>query len=124
MINLIMPFIGGLVHRFFARRVHIFSGKRWITYIILGFPVLLFCGGIETGIVAMWIKEFSHFDKFASVSTIWAIPSLDVDIIITVVMSYHLRRSKGNFAVTDRFLDRIIRRKSDLVLLNISQYLS
>lgn len=121
-IDLTMPLIGGLVHLFFARRVYIISGQRWVTYTILGFSMLSFCGGIGTGIAAMWIKEFGKFGKFDSVSTIWAISSVVADITITVVMTYHLHRSKGSFAATDRLLDRIIQRKSDLIFLNFSQH--
>ncbi|KZP31931.1 hypothetical protein FIBSPDRAFT_706534, partial [Athelia psychrophila] len=108
MLELTLAPIGGLVHLFFVRRIYIISGTRWITLVILFFSILAFCAGIGTGIATLWIGDFSQFGKLKSVATVWAITPVVADITITVVMTYYLHRSKGNFAATDRLLDRIM----------------
>ncbi|KZP17747.1 hypothetical protein FIBSPDRAFT_893992 [Athelia psychrophila] len=108
MISLILPPTRCLSDLFFARRLHILSGKRWITLIIAFFSMLGFCGGIGTGIAAVWIKDFSQFGKFKVVAAIGGACPVIADVTITVVITYYLHRSKGNFEVTDRLLDRVI----------------
>ncbi|KZP24871.1 hypothetical protein FIBSPDRAFT_411830 [Athelia psychrophila] len=109
---LTLPPIRCLSHFFFARRLHILSGKRCITLIIAFSSMLGFCGGIGTGIATVWIKDFSQFGKFQVVGivgvVITAVCPVVADLTITVGMTYHLRRSKGNFEATDRLLDRVI----------------
>ncbi|KZP29762.1 hypothetical protein FIBSPDRAFT_926898 [Athelia psychrophila] len=108
MVDLTLAPIGSLVQIFFARRVHIISGQRWITFAIVFFAMISFCAGIGTGIAIMWVREFSQFGKIKAIATVWAISPVVADFIITVVMTYYLQRSKGEFAATNRLLDRII----------------
>lgn len=108
------PMVAGVVacmaQLFFAWRLHIIASQRWLTAFIVIFSFATFCGGVGTGIAVLLVKEYALFGTFKAIAMIWLIPAAITDIVITMALTIHLRRYKGNFEATDSVLDRIVQR--------------
>ncbi|KZP31573.1 hypothetical protein FIBSPDRAFT_724360, partial [Athelia psychrophila] len=97
-----------LVQLFFVRRLHYIAGQNWLTCFILVCVLLTVVGSVGGGIAIFLFKEYARLSEIQWISEVWGVAATIADISITVAMTHHLRRAKGNFVATDRVLDRII----------------
>ncbi|THG96858.1 hypothetical protein EW026_g5048 [Hermanssonia centrifuga] len=116
-----------LVQMFFAWRIKVLTGN-WFVVVIVSFcSIAQWCkllstslykiaanpqstgGGLGTAIAVGMIPEFQHFQKFEIIVIVWLAFSAVADTAITVALSWHLRRHKTGFAVTDNIVDKIVR---------------
>lgn len=104
--------IACMVQCYFAWRLHVIAGQLWLTILIVSTSIVAGLGGIGTGIGVLWLKNYALLGDLKPIGCIWVIGAMVADIAITCAMSYHLRRRKGGFTVTDNLLDRIVQRKS------------
>lgn len=103
--------VQSLVQLFFVRRLHYIAGRNWLTGFIFACALLTVIGGVGGGVALYVFKEYARASELEWVTAIWGVAATVADISITVAMTYYLRRARGNFAATDRLLDRIILRK-------------
>ncbi|KZP16461.1 hypothetical protein FIBSPDRAFT_1047540 [Athelia psychrophila] len=98
-----------LVQLFFVRRLHYIADQHWLPGFVLVCALLAVVGGVGGGLAGLLVKEYARASELEWVAAVWGVGSTVADISITVALTYHLRRARGNFVVTDRLLDRIIR---------------
>ncbi|KZP16281.1 hypothetical protein FIBSPDRAFT_958154 [Athelia psychrophila] len=106
------PMVAGIlvcmVQCFFAWRIQIIAGKKWLTMVIVFCAFVTMCGGIGSGIMVIFVPSYAALANFKQFASICLISAAVGDIIITTSLTYHLRRYKGNCDATDEVLDRII----------------
>ncbi|THG96863.1 hypothetical protein EW026_g5047 [Hermanssonia centrifuga] len=98
-----------LVQMFFAWRVKVLTGNWFVVGFIALCSICQWCGGLGTAIAVGMIPEFVHFQKFEVIVIIWLVFSALADTAITLALTWHLRKHKTGFTVTDDVVDRIIR---------------
>ncbi|KZP16274.1 hypothetical protein FIBSPDRAFT_690818, partial [Athelia psychrophila] len=106
------PMVAGIVacmvQCFFAWRIQIITRKKWLTTVIVFCACVTVCGGIGSGIVGLLVPSYAVLAKFKQIQIIWLISAAVGDIVITISLTYHLRRYKGSSEATDEVLGRII----------------
>ncbi|KAI0089826.1 hypothetical protein BDY19DRAFT_941020 [Irpex rosettiformis] len=98
-----------IVQLFFAWRVKALTNNMWMVSIIVVTAMASIFGGLGTSIAIHMIPRWDEFHKFQVVVIVWLICAAVCDILITVSLTWHLRRHRTGFAGTDDLLNRIIR---------------
>ncbi|KZP16241.1 hypothetical protein FIBSPDRAFT_702104, partial [Athelia psychrophila] len=98
-----------MVQCFFAWRIQIITEKKWLTMAIIFCAFITMCGGIGSGIAVLVVPSYAALANFMHIEIIWPISAAVGDIVITISLTYHLRRYKGRSEATDKVLDCIIR---------------
>ncbi|TFK47586.1 hypothetical protein OE88DRAFT_1738500 [Heliocybe sulcata] len=98
--------IAALVQMFFAWRIHILTGNRWLVGLVV---VAAFVGGVGTAVAIKFVPKFVEFQKFEPIVIVWLVSNAVCDVIITGVLTWHLRRHRTGFPATDDIVNKIIR---------------
>ncbi|EKM52683.1 uncharacterized protein PHACADRAFT_261275 [Phanerochaete carnosa HHB-10118-sp] len=97
------------VQLFFAWRVKVLTNNLWVVAIISLTASTSFFGGVGTAIAIHFVPQFEQFQKFEVIVIIWLIGAAVCDAMITLSLTWHLRRHKTGFSGTDDILNKIIR---------------
>jgi len=101
--------VASSVQMFFAWRVHVLTGK-WYLGFLTG---LLAIGQLICAMLMAWkVHEFPAWAAFANFTNLiiaWMTTTILVDVTITVILVWYLRRHKTGLQGTDQLVDRIIR---------------
>ncbi|KZP26309.1 hypothetical protein FIBSPDRAFT_949486 [Athelia psychrophila] len=100
--------IAAMVQLFFAWRLHIIAKRPWLTAAIVSGAFLTFCGGVGTSAATGWLKQYALLGKSKPIACIWDFSAMITDITITVALTVHLRRRRGEYEVTNLVINRII----------------
>ncbi|KAF9516834.1 hypothetical protein BS47DRAFT_608345 [Hydnum rufescens UP504] len=120
--------ISTAVQSFFAWRVKILTGHKWL-YIALNISAViqLLCGmpldysfylardvfpqplGFGTTIGCAIVKDFLKFQEFKSVVIVWLSLSALTDVIIALTMVQYLRSHRTGFSSTEDILTKLVR---------------
>ena len=74
--------------------------------------IFLLGGGIAGTHAARTLSTLAELaNNVQLVATFWLLPAAIADLIITITLTYYLRKHKGRFQQSDRILDKIIRCK-------------
>ncbi|TFK48617.1 hypothetical protein OE88DRAFT_1737406 [Heliocybe sulcata] len=101
--------IASLVQLFFAWRIKVLTNNNWLVAIVIVAAFAGVCGGIGTAIAIKFVPKFVEFQRFEPVVVVWLIANAVGDILITAVLTWHLRRHRTGFPATDDIVNKIIR---------------
>ncbi|KAH9914831.1 uncharacterized protein B0H18DRAFT_1125267 [Fomitopsis serialis] len=103
------PLVLGLMtcatHFFFARRIKIITGSSWLAGLICFFGVGTLGGTIEF----LRVKSLTDLTSLKPIAIVWLLSAAVGDVMITVILSWSLKRKKSGFRRTDQIVDRVIR---------------
>ncbi|CAL1713154.1 unnamed protein product [Somion occarium] len=94
---------------FLGYRIYRLSKNRIIYGIILAITIPAFIIGMIVGIRAMLISVLADLPQINNIVIAWLSGQVAADVMITVVLTYILLRSKTGFRKTDTVLNRLIR---------------
>ncbi|KZP26311.1 hypothetical protein FIBSPDRAFT_1040857 [Athelia psychrophila] len=100
--------IAAMVQLFFAWRLHIIAKRPWLTSAIVSGAFLTFCGGVGTSAATGWLQQYALLGESKAIACIWDFSAVVTDITITVALTVHLRRHRGEYEVMNLMLNRII----------------
>ncbi|KAI5118787.1 hypothetical protein M0805_005017 [Coniferiporia weirii] len=107
------PAMGGIIafycQAFFAWRLKVLTGNRLLAGLVFFFGFCVMIGGLAIAIALGIQPELSEINDFAPIVYVWLVPAVSADIIITVAMTYYLRKRRTSFSRTVDMLNRIIR---------------
>lgn len=102
--------IAAMVQTFFAWRVKILTQNLWITGLI---AFLAFCNlvaGVGSAIINRnFYPKFADFQKYSYIVIPWLVFSAVCDVVITVALTWNLKKRSGFRSDTDDILNKIIR---------------
>ncbi|KAL0580660.1 hypothetical protein V5O48_001390 [Marasmius crinis-equi] len=98
-----------LVQGFFAWRIKVLTGNNWLVSTVLLSSLAGFLGGVITSFEVGRTPEFVNFRDFKWAVIMWLVGACCSDILITVILVWHLRSHKTGFRASDDVVDRIIR---------------
>jgi len=101
--------IASCVQLFYAWRVKVVTNNIWAVMFIAACAITDMLAGIGTSIAVGMIPIFTEAVRFKVIVIIWLVSAAVADVCITVSLTYHLRKNKTGFAVTDDVVNRIIR---------------
>ncbi|KZT66294.1 hypothetical protein DAEQUDRAFT_471660 [Daedalea quercina L-15889] len=95
------------VQFFYAWRLHKLTGNKFIVFAVVASSLVGGLSGIGTAIGVGMVKEFAKLQQLKVVVSLWLIGSAVCDVIITVALTWHLRRHRTGFSRTDTVINRI-----------------
>ncbi|KAK0464496.1 uncharacterized protein EV420DRAFT_1516690 [Desarmillaria tabescens] len=101
--------IAAMVQAFFAWRVRVLTNNHWFVVTIILAALAGGSGGVATAVEVGFQPRFTLFRNFKSVVILWLAADCFADILITVIMVWHLRKHKTGFRASDELVDRLIR---------------
>ncbi|EPQ53453.1 hypothetical protein GLOTRDRAFT_130788 [Gloeophyllum trabeum ATCC 11539] len=101
--------IAAMVQLFFAWRIKILTGNNYLVGIVIVAAITGMFGGLGTAVAIKFVPKFIEFQRFEPVVIVWLIGNAICDIIITSVLTWHLRRHRTGFPATDDIVNKIIR---------------
>lgn len=101
--------ISSTVQLFFAWRVKVLIGNKWLVSFLVITGSLSILAGVGTGIAVIFITRYADFPKFQSGVIIWLVGAAVCDTTITISLTWHLRKNKTGFQGTDDILNKITR---------------
>ncbi|EKM82090.1 hypothetical protein AGABI1DRAFT_105442, partial [Agaricus bisporus var. burnettii JB137-S8] len=98
-----------MVQLFFTWRVYVLTRNRLLV-VIVGLLALAsaVCGCLTTWEVIA-IPQFARFQNFRGIVIVWLAAAACADIMITIILVWHLQKHKTGFRGSDMVVDRIIR---------------
>ncbi|KII90430.1 hypothetical protein PLICRDRAFT_38969 [Plicaturopsis crispa FD-325 SS-3] len=94
---------------FFAWRIKVLTGSIWmgggVALLAVGSGLCAVGVGIAIGIVV----DLANFHLFNGIGSTWLVLTSVVDILITTILSWHLRRHRTGFKRTNDILSKIVR---------------
>ncbi|KII84679.1 hypothetical protein PLICRDRAFT_179482 [Plicaturopsis crispa FD-325 SS-3] len=94
---------------FFAWRIKVLTGKVWMG---AGIALLSIASGlcaVGVGIAIGIVIDILAFYKFNAIGSTWLALTATVDVLITITLSWHLRRHRTGFKHTNDILSKIVR---------------
>ncbi|KAF9063595.1 hypothetical protein BDP27DRAFT_1426761 [Rhodocollybia butyracea] len=110
-----VPFLDSIislvVQLFYCWRIYVLRNRSLLFPVIIGVVSLVQCGaGIATAVVAHRLGKLSLISTEVVEQTIWLVGSVVADILITIVLSWTLLRTRSNeLRTSDSVLTRIVR---------------
>ncbi|KAJ7158377.1 hypothetical protein C8R43DRAFT_995787 [Mycena crocata] len=101
--------IASLVQMFFAWRVKTVTGNIWLAILVSTCALVGLAGGLATSVNVILTPVFKDFIHFKSAVIVWLAAECVGDILITIILVYHLKSNKTGLEGSDILLDRIIR---------------
>ncbi|KAG7444302.1 uncharacterized protein BT62DRAFT_235335 [Guyanagaster necrorhizus] len=101
--------VSGSVQLFFAWRVKILTSNIWLVALVVVTAVAGTVGAIGSTAEAMRAGTFLKFQEIKSWVILWLVSACVADMLITVILVWHLRRHKTGFQASDELVDKIIR---------------
>ncbi|KAK0457674.1 uncharacterized protein EV420DRAFT_472015 [Desarmillaria tabescens] len=101
--------ISGSVQLFFAWRVKILTSNIWLVAMVCATALAGTTGSIGSTIEAMKIGTFLRFQDIKAWVILWLVATCAADILITVILVWHLYSHKTGFRGSDELVDKIIR---------------
>lgn len=101
--------ISGSVQLFFAWRVKILTSNIWLVAIVSVTALAGTAGSIGSTIEALKVGGFARFPDIKGWVILWLVGACAADILITVILVWHLKNHKTGFRGSDELVDRIIR---------------
>ncbi|TFY56441.1 hypothetical protein EVJ58_g7643 [Rhodofomes roseus] len=107
------PLILGLMscatHFFFARRIKIITESIWLAGSICFFGIGTLAGALGGTIEFMRVQSLVDLTSLKPIAIVWLLCAAVGDVMITVILSWSLKRKKSGFKRTDQIVDRVIR---------------
>ncbi|KAF8514674.1 hypothetical protein JB92DRAFT_2918317 [Gautieria morchelliformis] len=97
------------VQAFFAWRISIITGMKWLSLGILILAIIQLLASIGTSIGGNIVHHLASLWKVRPVALIWLIGSAATDLVITTVLVIYLRKKKTGYVATDDIVSRIVR---------------
>jgi len=108
--TLMVGLISMIVQSFFAWRVRVLTGKKWLGWLVTALAVISGCASIVLSVLS-WTLSKGFLDQgliLQNMAILWLVGATVTDTVITVVLVTHLHRRRTGFSNTDRIIDRII----------------
>ncbi|KAJ7754467.1 hypothetical protein B0H16DRAFT_1832343 [Mycena metata] len=78
--------IASLVQLFFAKRIHVLTGKLWLTMIVVACALTGIAGGLATSVEVLLEPYFKDFIHFKNVVIVWLAAECAADLLITTIL--------------------------------------
>ncbi|KAF8311185.1 hypothetical protein DL93DRAFT_2083634 [Clavulina sp. PMI_390] len=105
----ITAIIASTVQCFFAWRVKVLTGNRWLWALLNVASFASFLCGLGTSIACFIVHEFAQFHRFKAIAIVWLTLSAITDILIAGVLVYQLSRRRNGIADTEDLISKLIR---------------
>ncbi|KII96188.1 hypothetical protein PLICRDRAFT_87440 [Plicaturopsis crispa FD-325 SS-3] len=99
---------GTFCQLFYAYRAKYLTNRVWVGIAIAVLSIICGLCAIGVGIAVGIVAEMSRFRDFDAIGSVWLVLTSVVDIVITGIVSYNLRRSRSDFKRTKDVLSRIV----------------
>ncbi|KZT69734.1 hypothetical protein DAEQUDRAFT_765320 [Daedalea quercina L-15889] len=107
------PLLLGLMtcatHFFFARRIKIITENVWLAALVCFFGVGTLAGALGGTIEFLRVESLADLSSLKPIAIVWLLCAAMGDVIITVILSWSLKRKRSGFKKTDQIVDRVIR---------------
>ncbi|KII90415.1 hypothetical protein PLICRDRAFT_173835 [Plicaturopsis crispa FD-325 SS-3] len=94
---------------FFAYRVRVLTDNPILGLVIAIAAVLCGLSAVGVGIAIGIVVELARFHEFNAIAATWLIFTSVLDIVITLTLSWNLRRRRSDFKRTNDVLSKIVR---------------
>jgi len=97
------------VQLFFSWRIKVLTKNNALFGVVAFCSAVQFFAGLATAVACSIVTQFTEFRKFKVVVILWLAFSAIADVLIAVVLTWHLRKRKTGFAFTDDLINRLTR---------------
>lgn len=101
--------ISSIVQLFFAWRVKVLIGNRYLVAFVVVTGSLSILAGTGTTVGVHFVPRYADFPKFQAAVIVWLVGAAVCDTTITIALTYHLRKHRTGFSGTDDILNKITR---------------
>ncbi|TFY62213.1 hypothetical protein EVJ58_g4008 [Rhodofomes roseus] len=95
------------VQFFYAWRLHKLTGNKLVVSAVVISSLVGGLSGIGTAIGVGMVREFAKLQRLKVIVSLWLIGSAVCDVVITVSLTWHLRKHRTGFARTDTVITKI-----------------